>query len=118
MTTHNDKTALPQSANTFTLYPISSHPFHHSIKEPEGEYDANASTTASAIPNVATLRDRLEEHLARYHFHHLSLMSIGRSEDCSDNWEFGAYLTGRALQQESELLMTELSQLTLSSKTQ
>ncbi len=105
MTTRNNKTALSHSANDFMFYPLTSHQNHYFIQEPEGEYSAQASS----IPDSTTLCDRLENHLARYHFHHLSLMALACGEEDSNSWEFGAYLTGRALQQESELLISELS---------
>ena len=128
MTTHNDKTALHPSANNFALYAINSHT-DYSINEPDAEYSANTdsalntdTTPDNTSQDTIGLRDQLEAHLARYHFHHLSLMALACSEDgsegCSDSWEFGAYLAGRDLQQESERLLEALSEASFKRKVQ
>ena len=117
MTTYNDKTALAQSPTTFHfLYPVANDAYYdakQAIKEPDAEYSVNTSPAQCSVTTpapIATLCDQLEQHLARYHFHHLSLMAMGKEEHDSNDWEFGAHLTGLALQEESESLMTALSQ--------
>ena len=111
MTIHNDKSALPLSPNHLpTLYPITynnhhQHHAHNNLREPDSEYTVN--------PNFTDLRDKLEQHLAHYHFHQLSLLALSSHDDYKDNddWHFGAYLAGRSLQQISDQLMEQLSQV-------
>ena len=112
MTTQHDKTSAHLQPTVFNpLYMISNNSPAFSVKEPDAEYDAN---------DLQTLRDKLEEHLARYHFHQQSLLAIATSEDYqnSENWEFGAYLVGRDLQQQSDALMKALSQYQSNTTTQ
>ena len=65
MTTQYDKTSAHSQPTVFNpLYVIhNDSPVFH-VKEPEGEYN---------VSDLQTLRDKLEEHLARYH---LSLIHI------------------------------------------
>ena len=71
---------------------------------PEPKYE-----TASPQKN---LQDTLEDHLAMYHYHQTALLELARSEYAPDanEWEYGAYLTGLKLQEQSEWLLQQLSQ--------
>jgi|GEM_PF-7126192 len=118
MTMYNDKTALTQFSSPLLFLHSAGNDIQPNIKEPGAEYSANTSPTKSSTTTptpITTLCDQLEQHLARYHFHHLSLMAMGKEEYDNSDWEFGAHLAGRSLQEESELLMTTLSQHKLSS---
>jgi hypothetical protein len=116
MTPQSNQKSLPlATGNWAEIYRFSNYTKHQydslnkdNLKEPEGEY---STTHDKNSLNLHSLRDQLEAHLARYHFHQLSLLAIAHSEHYTDNseWEFGAYLTGQELQQQGEKLIKQLS---------
>lgn len=58
------------------------------------------------------LQDAFEDHLAMYHYHQTALLELARSEYAPDmdEWEYGAYLIGLKLQEQSEWLLQQLLQ--------
>ena len=128
MNIYNDKSALPSSyrycaspvfienlladttKSTITKdgYYTKGRTRYHSVREPSAEYTSTAQ-------QLNTLRNQLEQHFDRYHFHQLSLLALSSHDDYKDDdhWYMGAYLAGRSLNQLSEHLAEQLSQICL-----
>ncbi len=109
MTTRNSKKVVSQQPSVSNqLYLIKSDSFGcngcNAVAEPEAEY---------ASADAQRLQDKMEEHLARYHYHQLSLLALANNETYKnhDDWEYGAYLAGRDLQKQGEALIEALSKV-------
>ena len=71
------------------------------VRSPQAEYETEFMEK--------DWQDRLEDHMAIYHYHQTALLELARSEFVADSaaWEYGAYLLGEKLQRQSEILLKQ-----------
>lgn len=76
---------------------------YRGVRCPESQY--------KTVPTQKDLQDAVEDHLSMYHYHQTALLELARSESAPDSheWEYGAYLTGSKLLEQSEWLIDQLS---------
>ena len=78
------------------VYPL------RAVRSPQADYETDATEK--------DLQDQLENLLAIYHYHQTALLELARNETVPDSadWEYGAYLLGKKLKLQSEILLKQL----------